>query len=234
MSFHIDAKPGEIADTVLLPGDPLRAKHIAEHLLDDAVCYNQVRGMLGYTGFYQGQRVSLQSTGMGMPSAAIYITEMIQAFGIKQMIRIGTTGALPEHINVGDIILPLAAATDSNIPNLLFADHYPALCPDAELLQKMLAAAQAQKIAYHMGPVFTTDRFYAEPHVGRDSLQKTGTLSVDMETAMVFLLGMQHQVKALSVLTVSDHINKGEAADALTREQKFMTMVKLALETAIS
>jgi purine-nucleoside phosphorylase len=234
MSIHIEAAQGEIADFVLLPGDPLRAKHIAENLLTDAVCYNQVRGMLGYTGYYNGHRVSVQGTGMGLPSHMIYVTELIQDYQVKTLVRIGTCGGLLETVKLRDVVLAVSASTDSSavgryFPGMTFA-------PTASFCLISKAAAQAEKLGIPIkaGNVLSSDLFYHFPEEG-DAYQlwrNYGTLAVEMESAGLYLLASRLGAEALSLLTVSDHLLSGEHVSAADRQTSFTEMTKLALALA--
>jgi len=231
-SIHIEAKIGDIADTVLLPGDPLRAKYVAETFLEDAVCYNNVRGMLGFTGFYNGNRVSIQGTGMGMGSVAIYVHELINTFKVKNLIRVGTCGAIQENINLGQVLLAMSASGDSDANSLYFKDMHYAATADFDLLQKAYEAAQRLDIKTYQGSVFSTNTFYDDIPNRWEIWQKHGVLGVEMETQMLFTLAKRFGVKALSVLTVSDNIVTGETTSSLDREQSFNDMMKIALELA--
>jgi len=231
-SIHIEAKIGDIADTVLLPGDPLRAKYVAETFLEDAVCYNNVRGMLGFTGFYNGNRVSIQGTGMGMGSVAIYVHELINTFKVKNLIRVGTCGAIQENINLGQVLLAMSASGDSDANSLYFKDMHYAATADFDLLQKAYEAAQRLDIKTYQGSVFSTNTFYDDIPNRWGIWQKHGVLGVEMETQMLFTLAKRFGVKALSVLTVSDNIVTGETTSSLDREQSFNDMMKIALELA--
>jgi len=234
MSIHIEAKQGEIADFVLLPGDPLRAKHIAENLLTDAVCYNNVRGMLGYTGFYNGKSISVQGTGMGLPSHMIYATELIKDYNVKTLVRIGTCGGLLEEVKLRDVILAISASTDSSsisryFPGMTFA-------PTASFRLTQLAATNALKmdIAVKVGNILSSDLFYHFPEEGDayELWRNYGTLAVEMESAGLYLLAARLGVEALSLLTVSDHLLSGEHVSAEERQSNFTTMTKLALSLA--
>jgi len=234
MSIHIEAKEGEIADFVLLPGDPLRAKHIAENLLTDAFCYDNVRGMLGYTGFYNGKRVSVQGTGMGLPSHMIYATELINEYKVKTLVRIGTCGGLLEEIKVRDVVLAISASTDSSavsryFPGMTFA-------PTASYRLAQLAALNAEKMNLQVkaGNVLSSDLFYHFPEEGDayELWRKYGTLAVEMESAGLYLLASRLGVEALSLLTVSDHLLTGEHVSAEERQLNFTNMTKLALTLA--
>jgi len=231
MSIHIEAKPGEIAEFVLLPGDPLRAKHIAENLFTDAVCYNNVRGMLGYTGYYNGKRVSVQGTGMGLPSHMIYATELMNDYKVKTLVRIGTCGGLLEEVKLRDVVVAVSASTDSSavgryFPGMTFA-------PTASFRLTQMAAANAEKMNMHIkaGNVLSSDLFYHFPEEGDayELWRKYGTLAVEMESAGLYLLASRLGVEALSLLTVSDHLLTGEHVSAGERQNNFLNMTKLAL-----
>lgn len=231
-SIHLEAKVGDIAETVLLPGDPLRAKHVAETMLDDAVCYNRVRGMLGYTGYYKGNRVSIQGTGMGMGSTSIYVNELISTYNTKNLIRVGTCGTIQKDINLGQVILAMSASGDSDANNLYFERMHYAATADFDLLLKAYNVAKAMHIKTYQGPVFSTNTFYDTRENRWEKWQKHGILGVEMESQILFTLAKRFGVKALSVLTVSDNIITGEATTSLQREQSFNDMMKIALELA--
>jgi purine-nucleoside phosphorylase len=230
MSVHIGAKENEIADKILLPGDPLRAEYIAKTFLTDTVCYNQVRGMLGFTGTYKGQRVSVQGTGMGVPSISIYTHELIQSYGVKQLIRVGTCGAFQESIHVRDVILAMSASTDSAINKNRFGGIDFAPTASFELLQKAYMAAQNQGMHVHVGSVYTSDLFYSDNDQIVPLLTKYGTLAVEMESAALYTIAAKFGVQALSVLTVSDHLVTGEATTSEERQTTFNQMMEVALE----
>lgn len=231
-SIHIGAKVGDIADTVLLPGDPLRAKHVAETFLQDAVCYNNVRGMLGYTGYYKGNRVSIQGTGMGMGSVAIYVHELINTFKVKNLIRVGTCGSIQQDIHLGQVMLAMSASGDADANSLYFNGMHYAATADFDLLIKAYEAAQRLNINTLQGSVFSTNTFYDNEPNRWEKWQKHGIIGVEMETQMLFTLAKRFGVKALSVLTVSDNIVTGESTSSLDREQSFNDMMKIALELA--
>ena len=231
-SLHLEAKVGDIAETVLLPGDPLRAKYVAENFLDDAVCYNNVRGMLGFTGYYKGNKVSVQGTGMGMGSTAIYVNELASTYQVKNMIRVGTCGTIQEHIQLGQVILAMGASGDSDANRTLFNGMHYAATADFDLLLKAHQAAKKLNIKTYQGSVFSTNTFYDETPNRWDVWKKHGILGVEMETQILFTLAKKFGVKALSILTVSDNILSGEATTALEREQSFNDMIKIALELA--
>ncbi|MEV0899767.1 purine-nucleoside phosphorylase [Actinoplanes sp. NPDC049802] len=235
MSVHIGGKPGDIADRVLLPGDPMRAKWIAETFLEDPVCYTQVRGMLGFTGTWQGVRVSVQGSGMGMPSASIYTHELINEYGVKSVIRIGSCGALAMDLNLGDVIAAIGSATDSNMNRARFdglIDYAPVA--DFGLLRTAVDVAEAQGVPMRVGPILAADAFYTDRPDLYDALADYGVLAVEMESAAIYTIAARYGAKALTILTVSDHIKRGEAMESAQREQGFSNMVKIGLNTAIA
>ncbi|HNX44936.1 MAG TPA: purine-nucleoside phosphorylase [Bacteroidales bacterium] len=235
MSIHIEAKTGEIADFVLLPGDPLRARHIAENLLEDAVCYNNIRGMLGYTGFYRGRKVSVQGTGMGLPSLTIYVTELINDYGVKSLIRVGTCGGIMESIKVRDLLIAISASTDSSIVARQFEGMTFAPTASFNLLKKAVEMAGLKGIPYKAGNILSSDLFYHDP-LKSDAYEiwrRYGTLAVEMESAGLYMLASRYGVDALSLLTVSDHILTGEHVPPLERQENFTKMSELALSLAI-
>lgn len=232
MSVHIAAKQNEIADTILLPGDPLRAKYIAETFLEDPVCYNEVRNMLGYTGEFKGKRISVQGTGMGIPSISIYITELMQEYGVQNLIRVGTCGAIQKDVHVRDCILAMSASTDSQINRKVFGqtvDYAPTA--NFELLKTAYDVASEKDVHVKVGNVFTADLFYDE-YAEHEKWAQYGILAVEMETASLYTLAAKFGRKALSILTVSDHILTGEATSSEERQKTFNEMIEIALETA--
>lgn len=233
MSVHIGAKPGEIADSVLLPGDPLRAKYIAENFLENPVCYNEVRGMLGYTGTYQGKRVSVQGTGMGIPSISIYATELMQSYGVKNLIRVGTCGAIQQDVRVRDIIIAMSASTDSAVNRIRFNGIDFAPTANFELLKKAYDRAVEKDLAVRVGSVFTSDTFYNDD---KESVKKWADheiLALEMETAALYTLAAKFHVKSLSILTVSDHVLTGEETTSEERQTTFNEMIHVALDTLL-
>ena len=230
---HIGANRGDIAETILLPGDPLRAKYIAETFLEDVVQYNNVRGMLGFTGTYKGKRISVQGTGMGVPSIGIYVHELINEFGCKNLIRIGTAGATNETVKIRDVVMALAASTDSNINKLRFngADYAPTA--NADLAFKAYELAKERNISFKAGNVLTSDTFYGDDLDGWKKWSKFGVLCVEMETAQLYTTAAKFGVRALTLLTISDSLVTGEATTAEERQLTFNDMIKLALDTAI-
>ena len=234
MSTHIAAEPGQIAPRVLLPGDPLRARWIAENFLDDAVCYTEVRGMLGFTGTYRGEQVSVQGTGMGQPSASIYVNELISEYDVQQLVRVGSCGALTERLKVRDVVLAQAAATDSSMNSLRFSGyHYPATA-DFALLRAAVEAAEAADAPHLVGTVFSSDSFYHSRPELTQKVVEYGVVAVEMEAAEIYTLAAQHGRRALAVCTVSDHIVTGEETSAQEREQTFGDMITIALDAALA
>jgi purine-nucleoside phosphorylase len=234
MTFHIGAKPGDIAETVLLPGDPYRARWAAQTFLKDAILINEVRGMLGYTGTWNGHRVTIHGTGMGMPSLSIYANELIRDYGAKTLIRIGSAGALPEHVKVRDVVLAQTASSVGTPSRTIFKELNFAPCADFHLLSKAYAAATAKGTPVHIGGIYSSDTFYDERADLTAQLLRHGCLAVEMEAAELYTVAARHGVRALAVLTVSDHITTGEALPADQRERSFGAMVEIALEAALA
>jgi purine-nucleoside phosphorylase len=232
MSVHIGAKPGQIAPTVLLPGDPLRAKYFAETLLEDAICFNEVRGMLGYTGSYQGRQVSVMGSGMGIPSISIYANELISEYGVRRLIRVGTCGALQPDLKIGDVLLAQAVSTDSQTNHLRFGGMDYAPFSSFNLLLKAYQAAEVQGIPVKVGGILSGDTFYMEGDDWWKIWAEYGILAVEMESSALFTLAAKFKVEALSILTVSDSLVTEERASAQQREQGFSRMAKLALALA--
>lgn len=231
MTVHIDAKKGDIAEKILLPGDPLRAKFIAENFLEDAVCYNEVRGMLGFTGTYRGERISVQGTGMGMPSASIYMHELIHDFGVRQLVRIGSCGALRPDVHIRDVIIAQAACTDSAMYSHV-ADHVTfAPIGDFGLIRQAYDIGKREGMQIRVGNVYSTDTFYADTNDINEKLANLGVLAVEMETAALYTLAAKFQVQGLAVLTVSDHLLTGEQTTPMERQTTFNQMIEIALQT---
>ena len=233
MSVHIGAKVTEIAESILLPGDPLRAKYIAENFLKDAVLYNEVRGMYGYTGTYKGKRVSVQGTGMGIPSISIYAHELIHQYGVKQLIRVGSCGAVQPNIKIRDVILAMAASTDSSVNRLGFKGMDFAPTGSFELLQNAYAMAVQKGLNVHVGNVFTSDTFYNDDPDRLKLLTDYHVLAIEMETTALYTIALKAKVQALSILTVSDHVVTGEETTASERQNTFNEMIEIALETTL-
>jgi len=231
MSTHIEAKKGEIAETVLLPGDPMRAKWIAETFLDDHKCYNDIRGMLGFTGFYKGKRVSVQGTGMGIPSALIYCHELINDYGVKNLIRVGSTGSYQKDLKIRDIVIAMAASSTSGINNSRFinADYSPTA--NFELFMKAALYAKENNIPIKAGNVLSADEFYEDDFDSYKKWAEFGVLCVEMETAGLYTIAAKFNVKALAILTVSDSLVTKERTTADERESTFVKMIEIALNT---
>lgn len=232
MSVHIGAKQGQIAESILLPGDPLRAKYIAETYLEDVECYNEVRGMLGFTGTYKGKRISVQGTGMGVPSISIYITELMNEYGVQNLIRVGTCGALQKDIRVRDVILAMSSSTDSAVNKIRFNGIDYAPTASFDLLKTAYDYAQAEKLPVKVGGVFTADTFYNEDKAAVQKYADYQILAIEMETTALYTLAAKYNRKALSILTVSDHIITGEETTAEERAETFNDMIRVALDTA--
>lgn len=233
MSIHIAAKNGEIADTVLLPGDPKRAKWIAENFLENAVCYTDIRGMLGFTGTYKGKKISVQGTGMGIPSMSIYITELMKDYGVKTLIRVGSAGSYQEDVKIRDIVVALSTSTDSNINNRRFKGASFAPTVNFDLLSKVLKTAEEKNIKIKAGNILTSDEFYNDDPSYFKKWAEFGVLAVEMETAALYTLASKYKAKALSILTISDSLVSPEITSSEEREKTFNEMIELALETAI-
>jgi purine-nucleoside phosphorylase len=232
MSTHINAPEGAIADKVLLPGDPLRAKFIAETFLEDAKCYNEVRGMLGFTGTYKGQKVSVQGTGMGQPSLSIYVQELFQFYNVQKAIRIGTAGSVSEKVPCRSVILANAACTDSALQTQRFGLNHYAPVPDFELLYTAYNKAKELKLQTVVGPCFSGDRFYDENETWK-FWKKYGIIGIEMEAAELYTLAAEFKRQALAILTVSNNFVTQEETTAEERQKKFKDMMQLALETII-
>jgi len=231
MSIHIEATKGEIAETVLLPGDPMRAKWIAENFLENPKCYNDVRGMLGFTGLYEGKPVSVQGTGMGIPSALIYCHELINDYGVKNLIRVGSTGSYQKDVKIRDIVIAMAASSTSGINNSRFinADYSPTA--NFDLFIKAAMYAKANNIPIKAGNVLSADEFYDDEPESYKIWAEFGVLCVEMETAGLYTIAAKFNVKALSILTVSDSFVSKERTTADERESTFNTMIEIALST---
>ncbi|WP_028988398.1 purine-nucleoside phosphorylase [Thermicanus aegyptius] len=234
MSVHIGAKEHEIAERILLPGDPLRAMYIAETYLEGVTQYNQVRNMFGFTGKYKGVEVSVQGTGMGVPSISIYTHELINSYGVKKLIRVGTCGAYQEKVKVRDIILAMSASTDSGVNRLRFKGVEFAPTADFSLLLKAYETSRSKGLPVHVGGIFTSDTFYTEDQEPIELLKKHGVLAVEMETTALYTLAARFGVQALSILTVSDHLLTGEVTTAEERQTTFNQMIEIALDTIIA
>jgi purine-nucleoside phosphorylase len=234
MTLHIGARPGQIADTVLMPGDPLRAKWAAETFLEDAVCVNGVRGMLGFTGTWRGNRVTIHGSGMGMPSLSIYANELIRDYGARTLLRIGSTGAMQEAVRLRDLVLAMTSSSLSTPSRGIFRELNFAPCADFGLLRAAHSAAEARGIATHVGGIYSSDVFYDERPDLNEQMTRHGILAVEMEAAELYTLAARHGCRALAVLTVSDHLLTGEALPSEDRQSGFSDMVEVALEAAFA
>ncbi|WFE73544.1 purine-nucleoside phosphorylase [Roseinatronobacter sp. S2] len=234
MTLHIGAKPGEIAETVLMPGDPMRAKWAAERFLSDAECVNQVRGMLGYTGTWRGHRVSIHASGMGMASMSIYAHELIRDYGARTLIRVGSTGAMQDHVNLRDIVLAQTCTTISTPSKPLFSDVQFAPCADFGLLRAAHDAACDLGQPVHVGNVYSSDTFYDERPDLNAIMTRHGVLAVEMEAAELYAVAARFGARALAVMTVSDHLLKKQALDTRAREQSFSQMFEIALRATFA
>lgn len=234
MSIHIGAQPGEIAESVLLPGDPLRAQFVADTYLKDAACHSKVRGMLGFTGTYKGKRVSVQGTGMGVPSISIYAHELLHDYGAKRLIRIGTCGAMQPGMVLGDVILAQAAATDSAVNRIRFDGGDFAPAASFELLLRAYTTAAQRGIPVRVGTVLTSDTFYSDDPDSWKPWARYGVLAAEMESAALYTIAAGAGAHALAILTASDSLVTGAAATAEQRQKGYTAMIELALETAIS
>ncbi|MEM7471819.1 MAG: purine-nucleoside phosphorylase [Pseudomonadota bacterium] len=234
MTIHIGAKPGEIAETVLMPGDPYRAKWAAETFLDDAALVNEVRGMLGFTGTWKGNRVTIHGSGMGMPSLSIYANELIKDYGVQTLIRIGSCGGMQDKVGIRDVILAMTSTTLNTPSSGIFKELNYAPCADWDLLHAAYKAAQAKGTKTHVGGIYSSDVFYDERPDLNEQMIRHGILGVEMEAAELYTLAARHGRRALAVLTVSDHLITGEALPAEDREKSFGDMVEIALEAAFA
>ncbi|MBB5219769.1 MULTISPECIES: purine-nucleoside phosphorylase [Treponema] len=229
MSTHINAPEGAIADSVLLPGDPLRAKFIAENFLTDAKCYNEVRGMYGFTGTYKGKKVSVQGTGMGQPSLSIYVNELFQFYGVQKAIRVGTCGAVRKDIALREVILAQGACSDSGLNTMRFNGLHYAPIADFDLLKNAYEASVAKGLKTNVGNIVSSDMFY-DPKSNWKLWAEYGAMGVEMEAAELYTLAAKFNRKALAVLTVSDHILLGGETTAEERQTTFTNMIEIALE----
>ena len=229
MSTHIQAKKGEIAESILLPGDPLRAKWIAETFLENAACYNKVRGMLGFTGTYKGKRVSVQGTGMGIPSTLIYCHELITDYGVKNLIRVGSAGSYQKNINLRDIVIAMSASSTSGINKSRFSNSDFAPTANFELFMKAALYARENSIPIKAGNVLSSDEFYEDDPDAYKIWVEFGVLCVEMETAGLYTIAAKHNVNALAILTISDSLVTGEHLSSGDREKSFKDMIAIAL-----
>lgn len=230
MTPHINAKKGDFAETILLPGDPLRAKFIAENFLEDAVLVTDVRNMLGYTGYYKGKRISVMGTGMGIPSIGIYSYELINFYGVKNLIRVGSCGAYKEDLKLYDIILAQGASTNSNYINSFNINGTYSAIADFDLLNKAYNKAKELNVRTHVGNVLSSDVFYNDNPEAWKEWQKLNVLAVEMETYVLYLNANRYGAKALTILTVSDSLVTKEETTSEERQNSFTNMMKVALE----
>ena len=235
---HISAAPGDFAETVIMPGDPLRAEFIANTWLTDAKLVTAVRNMFGYTGFYQGKRVSVMAHGMGIPSCSIYATELIKDYGVKNIIRVGSCGTVTPGVNLGDIIIAMGACTDSKVNRIRFLDHDYAAVASYELMQIAIDAAKVRSTKVRVGNVFSSDLFYSPQTHLFEVLEKMNVIGVEMELAGIYGLvaeyGAQYGARALGILTVSDQIRQHQFMSVEDRQTSFGAMIEIALDTALS
>lgn len=234
MSIHIGAKPGQIAETVLLPGDPYRARWAAETFLDNPELVNDVRGMLGFTGTWRGNRVTIQGSGMGMPSLSIYVNELIRDFNARTLIRIGSCGGMQDSVKIRDVIIAMTASSLSTPSRGIFKELNFAPCADWQLLRNAVKAAEERGVPTHVGGIYSADVFYDERPDLNEQMTRHGILGVEMEAAELYNLAARHGVRALAVLTVSDHLITHEALPSEDREKSFGDMVEIALEAAFA
>ncbi len=234
MTIHIGAEPGQIADTVLMPGDPYRARWAAETFLKDAELVNEVRGMLGFTGTWNGHRVTIQGSGMGMPSLSIYANELIRDYDAQTLIRIGSCGAMQDRVKVRDVILAMSATSVSTPSRSIFRELNFAPTADWSLLSAAVKAAEAKDTGLHVGGIYSSDVFYDERPDLNEQMTRHGILGVEMEAAELYTLAARYGRRALAVLTVSDHLLTGEALPSDQRERSFGDMVEIALVAAFA
>ncbi len=234
MTPHIEAQPGEVSDIVLLPGDPLRAKWVAEKFLSDVVCYNKVRNMFGFTGIYKGTRISVQGSGMGIPSLSIYTYELLNMYDVKTVMRIGSCGAIQTDLSLGDVILAMTASTDSAINRQVFGGIDFAPAADWELLSCAHKLAEKNHLAVRVGGIMSGDRFYTDDPSYLDEVARHGVLAVEMETNALYTLAAKFDARALSLLTVSDMLDGSGEMPSEEREKGLEKMARLALDTAVA
>jgi purine-nucleoside phosphorylase len=234
MTIHIGAEKGDIAETVLMPGDPYRARWAAETFLEAPRLVNEVRGMLGYTGSYRGQPVTIQGSGMGMPSLSIYANELIRDFGARALIRIGSAGAMQKDVALRDLVIAMTASTLGSPSRGFFREMSYAPAADWSLLRAAADAAEARGSRAHVGGIYSSDVFYDERSDLTEALTRHGCLAVEMEAAELYTVAARHGARALAVLTISDHLVTGEALPSAERERSFGEMVEIALEAAFA
>ncbi len=231
---HMNAAPGDFAETVLMPGDPLRAQYIADTYLDDVRRVNDVRNMWGFTGTYKGTAVSIMAHGMGIPSASIYCTELITEYDVKRVIRVGSCGTSHPDVQLRDIIIAMGASTDSNCNRMRFGGYDYAALASFDLVRKAVDAAEKNKVRYHVGNIFSADLFYTPDPGMFDTLAKYNVYGVEMEAAGIYAIAAENDVEALAICTVSDDIVSGDALSVEDRQTTFDEMIVVALETVIA
>lgn len=230
---HINAEMGDFADVVLMPGDPLRAKYIAETFLDDVRQVNNVRGMLGFTGTYKGRKISVMGHGMGIPSCSIYAKELITDFGVKVIIRVGSCGAVMDDVKLRDVVIGMGACTDSKVNRQRFKDHDFAAIADYELVHHAVEAAKAKNVNVRVGNLFSADLFYSPDPDMFKVMEKYGILGVEMEAAGIYGVAAEFGARALTICTVSDHIKTGEQTTSDERQTTFNEMIEIALDSVL-
>lgn len=229
---HINAAPGDFAPTVLMPGDPLRAEHIANHYLQDARRVTDVRNMWGYTGSYRGMPLSVMAHGMGIPSVSIYVTELVTEYAVKRIIRVGSCGTTHPEVKLRDVLIAMGASTDSSVNRIRFGGYDLAALASFGLVRKAVRAAEQRAVRYHVGNIFSADLFYTPDTAMFETMAKYGILGVEMEAAGLFPIAAEHGVEALAICTVSDDIRTGKALSSDDRVTTFDEMIRVALETA--
>ena len=232
-TVHIGAEKGQIAETILLPGDPLRAQFIADNFLTEVICYNKIRNMLGFTGLYKGERISVQGTGMGAASIGIYSYELIHFFGVKRLMRVGSCGSFQPQVNLYDLVFGMGASTNSNFAAQYHLTGNYSPTASFDLLEKAVMAARKLKVKFHVGNIFTSDVFYDDDPEAWKKFQKMGVLAVEMEAAALYMNAARAGVEALTILTVSDSLVTHELTTAQQRQEAFTQMMEVALECAI-
>jgi len=231
---HMNAEPGDFADTVLMPGDPLRAKYIAETFLDDARQVTDVRNMLGFTGRWRGEPVSVMAHGMGIPSASIYCTELIRDYGVQRLVRVGSCGAVKADVRLRDLVIAMAASTDSGVNRTRFGGWDLAAVGSFGLIRRAVEVAERRELRFHVGNVFSADLFYVPDPAVFDLMERFDIVGVEMETAGLYALAAEHRVEALAICTVSDQIRTGEALTPAERQTTFDEMISVALEAVLA
>jgi purine-nucleoside phosphorylase len=232
-SIHINADAGAFAETVLFPGDPLRAKYIADNFLDNAEQVTDVRNILGFTGEYEGRRVSIMASGMGIPSASIYATELINEYGVKEIIRVGSCGSVSSDVDLRDVVIGMGACTDSNVNRIRFGGYDYAAIADYGLLERAVNSARALDVEAKVGNIFSADLFYTPDQAMFKTMEKYGILGVEMEAAGLYGAAVEHGAKALTICTVTDNIATGAALSSEERQLSLNTMIQIGLKTAL-